>query len=520
VAAGARVGIANTGYWGIAVAPGVSYTASLYAKAGSGFSGPLTLSLESASGTVLAHASISGLTSSWKKFTEVLTVANLAAPTTNNRLVVSASSVGTVWLDMVSLFPPTWKGRANGFRPDVMNLLASAAPRFIRFPGGNYLQGSDANTSFQWKTTIGDVAQRPGHYNSAWGYWVSDGLGIDEFFQLCEDLQAEPVLAIFAGYYFGSAVSQANIAPYVQDAVDEVEYALGDASTTWGAMRVANGHPAPYNLNYVEIGNNDNLGTGSASYLAYRFPMIHDAIKAQYPSVKVIATEQVPSPVPDMVDDHYYLSVEDMIQLSHQYDATSRTGPNVMVGEYAVMNGNIWTLDAAISEAAAMTGFERDSDIVSMASYAPLFVNDANHDWNPDLIVLNAGAVYGTPSYYAQKMFATHVGDMFLPTVITGDGGSLYVAASLRQSDRTVFVKVANTSAMPQATTIALEGATCVVTTAAASVLTSATLMDTNSFASPTHVSPVESTVDGVGASFAFTFPANSATVLTLLDVH
>jgi alpha-L-arabinofuranosidase len=520
VPAGSRVGIANSGYWGIAVAPGVTYTVSLYAKAGSDFSGPLTVSLESASGAVLAHASIGGLTSTWQKFTEVLPVDNMAAPATDNRLVVSASSAGTIWLDVVSLFPPTWKDRANGLRPDVMNLLADMTPQFVRFPGGNYVQGGDANTSFQWKTTIGDVAQRPGHYNSAWGYWVSDGLGLDEFFQACEDLEAEPVLAMFAGDFFGGPVSQADMAPYVQDAVDEVEYALGDASTTWGAKRIANGHPAPYNLNYVEIGNNDNLGGASASYIAYRFPMIHDAIKAQYPWIKVIATEQVPTPVPDIVDDHYYLSVPDMEQLSHQYDTTSRTGPGVMVGEYAVTSGNIWTLDAAISEAAAMTGFERNSDIVSMASYAPLFVNDANRDWSPDLIVLNAGAVYGTPSYYVQKMFATHVGDTYLPSHVSGDGGSLYVAASMRQSDRSVFVKVANTSSTLQGAAITLGGATCVGSTSTASVLTSAALTDANSFANPTKVSPVDSSVTGVGASFSFTFPANSVTALTLLDVR
>jgi alpha-L-arabinofuranosidase len=520
VAAGERVGIANPGYSGIALAPGVSYTASLYAKAASGFSGPLTLSLESASGTVMAQANIGGLTSTWQKFTAVLSVGNLPAPTTNNRLVVSASNLGTVWLDMVSLFPPTWKGHSNGLRPDVVDLLAAMTPQFLRFPGGNYLQGSDANTYFQWQNTIGDVAQRPGHYNIAWEYWVSDGLGIDELFQLCEDLQAEPVLAIFAGYFFGSPVPEANMAPYVQDAVDEVEYALGDASTPWGAKRVANGHPAPYNLTYVEIGNNDLIGDGSASYLAYRFSMIHDAIKAQFPSIQFIATESVPSPTPDLVDDHYYLTVPDMTQLAHQYDATSRSGPKVMVGEYAVTQGNIWTLDAALSEAAAMTGFERNSDLVSMASYAPLFVNDANHDWNPDLIVLNTGAVYGTPSYYVQKMFATHVGDTLLPAVVSGDGGALYVAASLRQSDGTVFVKVANTSATAQATAIAVAGVTCGLATATASVLTSVALTDTNSFANPTKISPVDSPVAVVGTSLSFTFPANSVTVITLLDVH
>jgi alpha-L-arabinofuranosidase len=520
VAEGGRVGIANPGYWGIAVTPGTSYTASIRAKAAPGFSGAVTVSLESVSGTVLAQSTISGVTSDWQEFTRGLTVGDMAGPTTNNRLVVSTSSVGTVWLDMVSLFPPTWKGRPNGLRPDVAEILASASPRFLRFPGGNYLQGSDVHTYFQWKNTIGDVAQRPGHYNSAWNYWVTDGLGIDEYLQLCEDLQAEPVLAMFAGDFFGGPVSQADMGPYVQDAVDEIEYALGDSSTVWGAKRIANGHPAPYNLTFVEIGNNDSIGAGNASYDAYRFPMFYDAIKAAFPQIQVIATEQVSSRTPDMVDDHYYVSASEMIQLSHQYDATSRTGPHVMVGEYAVMTGDIWTLDAAIAEAAAMAGFERNSDIVSMGSYAPLLVNDAHHNWDPDLIVLNAATVYGTPSYYVQKMFATHVGDTFLPTTVTGDGGALYVTSSMRRKDRSVFVKVANTSATAQSTAITLEGASCVSSAATASVLTSAAVSDTNSFASPAHVVPVESTVAGVGASFLFTFPANSVTALSLPDVH
>lgn len=520
VPAGGRVGIANPGYWGIALAPGVTYTLSLYAKAAPGFSGPITVSLESELGVVFAQETLSGVTATWQKFTAVLEVKNLAASTTTNRLVVSASTVGTVWFDMVSLFPPTWKGRPNGLRPDVMDFLAAAAPQFLRFPGGNYVQGSDANTYFRWETTIGDVAQRPGHYNSAWGYWVTDGLGFDEFFRLCEDLEVEPVLAIFAGYFFGSPVPEANMAAYVEEAVDELEYALGDASTPWGAKRVANGHPAPYNLTYVEIGNNDFIGDGSASYISYRFPMIRNAINAKFPWIKFIATEQVPAPIPDVIDAHYYLTAAEMIQLSHQYDATSRTGPGVMVSEYAVQSGAVWTLGAAIAEAAAMTGFERNSDIVSMASYAPLFVNDANRDWVPDLIVLNAGAVYGTPSYYVQKMFATHVGDTVLPNVVTGDGGALFVATSLRQSDGSVFIKVANTSAKIQASAITLEGVTCLTAAGVASVLTSALVTDTNSFSNPTKVSPVDSELARVGASFSFAFPANSVTAITLPAVH
>jgi alpha-L-arabinofuranosidase len=519
VSAGQRVGIANSGYSGIAVTPGLSYTASLYAKAAPGFAGPLAVTLEGASGVLLAQATLRGLTPSWQKFTVVLGPSNLALVTTNNRLVVSASSVGTVWVDMVSLFPPTWKGRPNGLRTDVASLLAASAPRSLRFPGGNYLEGNDVNTYFKWKNTIGDVAERPGHFNS-WGYWVSDGLGIDEFFQLCEDLQAEPVLAIFDGFFLNTPVAKANMAAYVADAVDEVEYAIGDASTPWGGKRVANGHAAPYKLTYVEIGNEDDLGGGAASYVGYRFPMIYDAIKARFPAIKVIATAHGTTRLPDLVDEHYYLSVRDMIKLSHQYDATNRTGPKMMVGEYAMNSGGVSTLNAAISEAAAMTGFERNSDVVSLLSYAPLLVNDANRDWAPDLIVFNSTTVYGTPSYYVQKMFATHVGDSYLPTAVSGDDSGLYVTASLKQSDRTVFVKVANTSATARATAITLGGTTCAAPTVEAWVLTSAALSDTNSFANPTKVSPVESTVSNGGASFSFNFPANSVTVLTLRDVH
>jgi alpha-L-arabinofuranosidase len=362
------------------------------------------------------------------------------------------------------------------------------------------------------------MANRFGHYNS-WGYWVSDGLGIDEFFRMCEDLGAEPVLAIFDGFFLNTPVAKADMGRFVQDAVDEVEYAIGDRSTPWGAKRAANGHPAPYALTSVEVGNEDDLGGGAASYVGYRFPMIYGAIKARFPSIKVIATAHGTTPAPDVIDEHFYVSAPKMFALSRRYDTASRTGPKVMIGEYAMNGAGVSNLDAALSEAAAMTGFERNSDVVSAVSYAPLFVNEEYRNWAPDLIVLNAAAVYGTPSYYVQKMFATHLGDTFLPTVVHGDGGALFVAASQRQSDHALFVKVVNASASAQPTAIILNGAAC-VPRAAASVLTSAALSDTNSFVNPTKVSPVDSSVAYADGRFVFAFPAHSVTVLTWLGVR
>jgi hypothetical protein len=340
---------------------------------------------------------------------------------------------------------------------------------------------------------------------------------------MCQNLNTEPVLGIFAGYTLNhTVIAQADLAPYVQDTMDELEYILGDTTTTWGAKRAANGHAAPYTLHYVEVGNEDFFDS-TGSYNSYRFPMYYDAIKAKYPSLNLIATTGISSRTPDMVDEHFYSDEPTLLNLSHRYDSYNRSGPKIFVGEYAARGGsnpgNKANLGGAIGEAAFMTGMERNSDIVWGASYAPLFANDNFHSWDPDLIYFNAAASYATPNYYVQQMFSTHRGDVTLPTSSANGDGSLYFVSSKVQSNGTVYIKVVNTGSATETTTINLQGATSLNSAGTATVLTSANLTDANSFSQPNNVVPVTNNLTGLAASFSYNFPPNSVTILTLNNV-
>ncbi len=321
-------GIANGGFWGIPVKPKTTYHASFYARAADGFAGPLTVSLQSSDGkTVFAVAEIPALTGDWKKY-EVTLKTKKMKPSKDNQLVIATTAPGTIWFSQVSLFPPTYANRANGNRPDLMQLLADLNPKFLRFPGGNYLEGNFLWTRFNWKNTIGDVSQRPGHMNDAWGYWSTDGMGLLEFLNWCEDLHMEPVLAVYAGYALKHDFIQSGsyLEPYVQDALDEIEYVTGGTNTTWGARRAQDGHPAPFPLRYVEVGNEDWFDR-SGSYDG-RFTQFFDAIKAKYPQLEIIATTRVTNRVPDVMDEHYYRQQEAMEAHAFDYDSRSRDQQN------------------------------------------------------------------------------------------------------------------------------------------------------------------------------------------------
>src|ERR1039458_5305080 len=336
-------GMANSGYWGIPVQPRTSYRASILARADSNFSGPVTASIVSNDGrTVYATGKFSGITTDWKRF-ELTLKTGRAAPTAAARFVITLAQPGTVWFDLVSLFPPTWNDRPNGLRKDLMQMLVDLNPKFLRFPGGNYIEGDTVETRFEWKKTIGPIEERHGH-PCPWGYRSTDGMGLLEFLEWCEDMKAEPVLAVYAGYSLkGMHVNPGpDLEPFVQDALEEIEYVIGDTNTTWGAQRAKDGHPAPFKLTYVEIGNEDWFDK-SKSYDA-RFAQFYDAIKARYPRLKVISTigndqpetSHVHSRRPDMTDEHYYRSVDEFIRMSPEYARKyDRTGPEIFVGEWA-----------------------------------------------------------------------------------------------------------------------------------------------------------------------------------------
>jgi alpha-L-arabinofuranosidase len=416
-----RAGVANEGFWGIPVNPNTRYRASFYARASAGFKGPLTVWIESADGSrPYARASVSGLNTSWRRFTADLKTGPNVPASTANRFVISTLSPGTIDLSLVSLFPPTIKNRPNGLRPDLMQLMADMKPAFLRFPGGNYLEGNTIAERFDWKKTLGPIQDRPGH-QCPWGYRSTDGMGLLEFLTWCEDLKAEPVLCVFGGYALrGEYVAPGPaLLPHVQDALDEIEYVSGDSSTRWGARRAMDGHPAPFKLRYVEIGNEDWFDR-SGSYDG-RFAQFHDAIKAKHPQLQTIATAPVRSRTPDVIDDHYYRSARDMERDAHHYDRASRTGPKIFVGEWATTEGSPTpTMQAALGDAAWLTGMERNSDLIIMSCYAPLLVNvnPGARQWGTNLIGYDALRSFGSTSYYVQTMFNNNRGDRVLPVEV------------------------------------------------------------------------------------------------------
>jgi alpha-L-arabinofuranosidase len=517
---GQRVGVANTGYWGIPVRPLTLYQASFYAMASSDFSGPLTVDIESNDGnTIYARGIVPRIGTAWQKYNLTL-LTGITAPTENARFVISAGHTGTIWFNQVSLFPPTWNNRPNGLRPDLMQLMAAMHPSFLRFPGGNFLEGETTSDYFNWKNTIGDLSQRPGH-NDPWGYRSSDGLGLLEYLEWCEDLKMSPLLAVYAGYSLNGthiAVGTPAFNSLVQDALDEIQYATGNTSTTWGAKRAANGHPAPFNIQYVEIGNEDWLDK-SGSYDA-RFTAFYDAIKAAYPQIKLIATTTVTSRTPDVYDDHYYSSPSGMEGLSTRYDSYDRSKPKIFVGEYASQEGTPTPdLNSALGDAAFMTGLERNADAVVMASYAPLFANVNGINWGTNLIGYDALNSYGSPSYYVQKLFSQDHGNVVLPTQVSGGSAGIYFVTSKVNGSGVTYIKVVNTNSTPETTKINLNGAKFVAPLGAATVLTSKVPSDTNTLNTPTKIVPTTHVLSGLSSSFSYSFAPYSVTVLQLI-VH
>ena len=409
---GAPVAVANNGYWGIPVTKGRRYRLSFYARRDEVFRGPITVSIEGKGGQRYASAAVRNIDTQWGRHQCTLTP-NSTDPSA--RLVLSFPSAGTVWLDMVSLFPrDTYKRRPNGPRPDLARLLADLRPSFCRFPGGCFVEGDRLENSLRWKTTVGDISRRRTHWN-LWGYYSTNGLGFHEYLQLCEDLRAEPLFVINCGMAHEGVVPLDQLDEWVQDALDAIAYA-NDTTGPWAELRAANGHPKPFNLRYIEIGN-ENSGPAYEE----RYARFYDAIKSRYPQVQIIANVAVSSRPMDILDEHFYSSPEWFVANATRYDRYRRGGPHIFVGEYAVTQrcgrGNLL---AAVAEAFFMTGLERNADLVVMASYAPLFVNVNDRRWNPDLICFDGTRAYGTPSYYAQQLFSRNRGDVVLKTEVRG----------------------------------------------------------------------------------------------------
>lgn len=426
----------NSGFGGINIVRGEQYRVSLWVRADAyDFNGTISVRLvDPASGASYGTLRIEGpFTTQWRKCEGVI------RPTTNitgGALQIQASAPTTLVFDMVSLFPPTFKDRDNGMRRDLAQMLADLHPRFMRFPGGCYIEGLTGwavdpglTSRWEWKKTIGPIEERPGHRNQNWGYWVSDGLGYHEFLQFCEDIGAAPMYVCNIGLGHGWVRDYRDIGEFVQETLDAIEYANGDSTTTWGRRRAQNGHPEPFGLKYVEIGNeNCNYSFGNNSdqsdHYFERYIQFYNAIKAHWPDVTTIANVEAwgtdnPSwrsnyPV-EIVDEHYYRDNNFYISNYNKYDGYSRAGAQIYIGEYAANvgsgNGN---LGNALAEAIFLQGLENNADIVSMASFAPIFMNETYGGWNYDIIRFNHSKAYGIPSYYVQKMFGQDQGHYIL----------------------------------------------------------------------------------------------------------
>jgi alpha-N-arabinofuranosidase len=533
---GHDAGVANEGYWGIPVRPGTRYRASFYAKASAGFTGPVTFSIQSEDGkTTYASGKVAGVTPAWKQY-EVTLQTNTAAPTVKGRCVITADKPGTLWLSLVSLFPPTFRNQPNGFRPDLLQMLVDMKPKFLRFPGGNYLEGDQIADRFDWKKTLGPLTDRPGH-QAPWGYRSTDGLGLYEFLLWCENMNAEPVLAVYAGYSLKGAHVEpgSDLQPYIDDALDEIEYVSGPASSKWGAERAKAGHPSPFKLTYVEIGNEDWFDK-SGSY-DKRFAQFTAAIKTKYPSLQTISTvgfehpmeQRVKSIPPDVLDEHYYLTVEAFVKkAAGTYNSYDRKGPKIFVGEWGAYETPFvpWdarskteaptpNLRAALGDAAWMTEMEKNADIVVMHGYAPLLVNvsPGARQWRPNLIGYDALRVYGSPSYHAIKLFSTHLGDEILRA--TASDTNVLVSVTRDSKSGVVYAKLVNPGDAAAPVQIDLKGTPKLASTATA-VTIAGDPAATNSIDAPDKVVPVTTKVTGVAPGFTYTVPPHGIVVLEL----
>ena len=511
----APAGLQNEGYWGIAVRPNTTYKGSFYAKAdGAGVA--ITASLvNDETGAAAGTATIPAVGTEWKQYTFTLKTGQVPV-TANNHFMLTVSRPATVWFNMVSLFPPTYHDRENGNRIDIMEKMAAMHPKFLRFPGGNYLEGDHIVDWYDWKKTIGPLVDRPTH-PSPWRYRSSDGMGLLEFLEWCEDLKMEPLLAVYAGY----SLQQDHIdpgpglEPYVQAALDEIEYVTGDANTKWGAERVKDGHPAPFTLNYVEIGNEDWFDR-SKSYDG-RFAQFFKAIKEKYPDLQLIATTPVSSVKPDVLDEHFYMSAEKSFADTAHYDKYDRSGPKIFVGEWATREGEPTpNLESALGDATWLTGLERNSDLVIMECYAPLFVNvnAGAMQWPSDLIGYDALTSYGSPSYWTQVMFAAHTGTEVVSTTLSDAGPRVAASVTRDEQKRKLYIKVVNGTSDAQRFQFALDGVSGVKRQANLITMSGKSPNATNTITRPDSIKPVERIIQVAGPKFEYAFVPYSVNVV------
>ncbi|MDB5247304.1 MAG: alpha-L-arabinofuranosidase [Segetibacter sp.] len=519
------VGLSNEGYRGMGVKKDVQYNFSVFARNGGEGNVSLQIELVSAKGATIGTATLGGFTDKWEKHSVSFTS---SATDERAQLNVMFKGKGKVDVDMISLFPQdTWKNRQNGLRSDLVQKLADMKPGFLRFPGGCIVEGRELETRFQWKKTVGPVENRTPVVNR-WNtefkhrlttdYFQTFGLGFFEYFQLAEDIGAEPLPILNCGmacqFNSGEVAPLDQLDAYIKDAVDLIEFANGPVDSAWGKVRAEMGHPAPFNLKILGIGNEQ----WDEQYIE-RYKEFVKVLKAKYPEIKLVSAA---GPFPDgaafnyawkelkalnaeIIDEHYYANPAWFLKNAKRYDNYDRKGPKVFAGEYAAQsvaiaspdNQNNWR--CALAEAAFMTGLERNADVVHLASYAPLFAHVEGWQWTPDLIWFDNLRSYGTPNYYVQKMYGTNKGTSVVPITMNKEvmagTDSLYASACIDKTTNELILKLVNTSGKSQSKSVVVDGVKRLDAVGKMTVLQSNDLNKVNSLDEPMAISPKDSQV-------------------------
>lgn len=567
-----RTGIENEGFFGISVKEKATYRFSLWARVPNGGKGVLEVllvdndTMGERQEFTRQQLVIEG--KEWKKYS--LTIESpLTMADARLRLFLRPEKGRDAWekinsidIEHVSMFPTdTWKGRENGMRKDLAQALADMKPGVFRFPGGCIVEGTDLEQRYQWKNSVGPVENRPLNENR-WentfphrlfpDYHQSYGLGFFEFFQLCEDFGCEPLPVISCGLacqFQNDIRNEKNchvpvdsLEEYIQDALDLVEFANGPADSKWGKVRAEMGHPEPFNLKFLGIGNEqwdyDEKHGGPNNAFTDRLKKFSDAIRKAYPELKLIGTTgpnsegwdfdllqpKMKQLKVDLYDEHYYRNEQWFLSHGHRYDSYDRKGPKVFAGEYACHGtGKKWNhFETSLYEAAHMTGIERNADIVHMATYAPLFAHVKGWQWRPDAIWYDNLRSFKTVSYYVQQLYATYRGTHVLPLTMNkksvagdADQNGLFASAVLDKDSNSYIVKVANTGDEPQQLNILFKGMkkNSALSSAKQLLLHSDNLDAENSLENPELITPQESSVPVANSTLSVSLPAKSFAV-------
>lgn len=516
-AVGERIGVANGGFWGMDVQRGKWYELSFYARTERDQTFNLAVTLEDAVGKQeYASATVADVGGPWKQYRRSLQASGSDRAA---RLVIAVDRVGTIWFDVVSLFPrETFRNRPNGLRADIAQLLADMKPAFVRFPGGAVVGGLNLDNRFQWKNSIGDISRRQGTMN-LWGYYSTYGLGYHEYLQFCEDIGADAMFVcnpgMSDGYRIAEVASAQELPTFIQEAMDALEYALGPADSTWGRQRAANGHPAPFPLKYIEIGNE----AGGGKYLEH-YQQFYAAVRARYPTLGIISNQRPDGDATvEIVDDHIYANPRQLVQAAGKFDTADRNGPAIYVGEYAcagdVGQGN---LTAALAEAVFLMGLERNSDLVKMSSYAPLLFNVNDIAWPVNMIGFDSGRVAPRSSYYVQRLFSRNRPDELLATSMIQPPGDpeVFAIAGIKRESGEIIIKAVNLGHVARTITVDIAGIGSLASRSEVTTLRHDDPTAENTLDDPDVAVPVTSTLPIAGKKFMLELGANSLTILRI----